>query len=104
MAPAEYGTEDWVKHHRTQGEKPLWIQRLEFYIMVVGVVVFTPLRKGRKVAIVLVGDRPYNGSDHAETRALRTCTASSTCTARSTRWSSRAHNTSRGQKTKFRTP
>ena len=56
LIPAEYGTDDWARLHATEGEKPLWIQRLEFYIMCVGVVVFAPLLKDMDVCIELVGD------------------------------------------------
>ena len=56
LIPAEYGTADWAALHATEGSKPLWIQRLEFYIMCVGVVVFAPLLRGMDVALDLVGD------------------------------------------------
>ena len=53
---AEYGTADWAALHATEGAKPLWIQRLELYIMCVGVVTFAPLLRDMDVVLDLVGD------------------------------------------------
>ena len=54
--PPEYGTLDWKRRHGKEGPKPLFILRLEFFLMVLGVIVFWPLLKGRRVRLRLVGD------------------------------------------------